>query len=414
MTNYGDIRECELYNAITNRFGRNCVYHSPRIRVHGQEKELGDVVVLALPYMIVVQSKWKQMTDVDLAGQSGDVYRNRLIRTMKEAARQFKELACSLRQKSIVELPQIWANDNNLRFQFPLDLVEHIIPVVVVDFHDANYDDPERRCEGVPPVVEDVPSQIRNWGVVHSFLFNDFCRILEHLFTVGDLIMWLKEREQMVGEHSRAFIGYNELSLFTVYMCNYDVWEKFHKADAVFLIENDFFEQAIKDKQKWFLERKKKFEKRNIIDTIENLIIQHIAESSEENQNEAIILYLICYGRLLCCSPETKQQISSKYQSCILALNGAEQAYLGFFAIPDKRMPLLGTAYYFGVCNSSDPNIPDYIASGYKKTCGVLSDHDLIRDTNEILITFVSSDISSVVCCLRKQNCLFKEVKNVD
>jgi len=49
ISSLGDVREKELYEALIRRFGRNCVYHSPKIHVHGQEKELGDVVVLALP-----------------------------------------------------------------------------------------------------------------------------------------------------------------------------------------------------------------------------------------------------------------------------------------------------------------------------------------------------------------------------
>ena len=77
ISSLGGVREKELYEALIGRFGRNCVYHSPKIHVHGQEKELGDVVVLALPYMIVFQAKWKQMTSDDLNSEKGEVYRKR-------------------------------------------------------------------------------------------------------------------------------------------------------------------------------------------------------------------------------------------------------------------------------------------------------------------------------------------------
>ena len=81
------------------------------------------------------------MTSDDLNSEKGEVYRKHLIKTLQEATGQFKELAVSLRQKMSVGLPQVWIPNSNDMYQFPLDLVAHVVPVVVVDFNDKKYDE---------------------------------------------------------------------------------------------------------------------------------------------------------------------------------------------------------------------------------------------------------------------------------
>lgn len=82
---------------------------------------------------------------------------------------------------------------------------EKIVPLVIVDFQDQNYLDPEKRYTDIPPVITDVPTQIKGWGLVHSFLLADFFRVIDQLFTVGDLLLWLRERERFFTERPKCF-----------------------------------------------------------------------------------------------------------------------------------------------------------------------------------------------------------------
>lgn len=164
VVNNGDLCEQSLYELLVSRFGGNCVFRSPKVYPHGQEKELADILVLALPYAIAIQSKWKKLTREDLLGEKKDVYRNRLIKTMEEAASQFKELASSINQDMVIKLPVPWTSDVEECFELPLRCIENIVPVVIVDFEDEEYDNPDLRYNDIPPVIVKVPSQIEHWG----------------------------------------------------------------------------------------------------------------------------------------------------------------------------------------------------------------------------------------------------------
>ena len=403
ISSLGDVREEELYEALIRRFGRNCVYHSPKIYVHEQEKELGDVVVLALPYMIVFQSKWKQFTSDELNGEKGDVYRKRLIKTLQDAAGQFKELAVSLRQKMSVELPQVWFPNSNEVYRFPLDLVEHVVPVVVVDFNDKKYDDPEERFYDIPPVVTEVPAQIKSWGVVHSFLLRDFYRILDQLFTVGDLLYWLQERERMVGEKKRTIIGYGELTLFAIYLTNYPLWQKLFEADCVVIDDSDCFERTTKDWSKDFAKRQEIFGQRGFLDVIDDTMVRSLSMTGDANRNEAILSYLSCQGRLLCCTAKSKRVMSQKLKSHLHAFRRDGKSFCGSFAISSEPMPLMETAFYLGVSPyDSEEDALEYCARAYGRTLAVLRDHGLDKTKDEVLVLFVQSETHQVFCLLRK------------
>lgn len=403
ISSLGDVREEELYEALVRRFGRNCVYHSPKIRVHEQEKELGDVVVLALPYMIVFQSKWKRFTSDELNGEKGDVYKKRLIKTLQEAAGQFKELAASLRQKMSVELPQAWLPNSDEVYRFPLDLVEHVVPVVVVDFNDKKYDDPEERFYDIPPVVTEVPAQIKSWGVVHSFLLRDFYRILDQLFTVGDLLYWLQERERMVGEKKRTIIGYGELTLFAIYLTNYPLWQKLFEADCVVIDDSDCFERTTKAWGKDFAKRQEIFGQRGFLDVIDDTMVRSLSMTGDANRNEAILSYLSCQGRLLCCTAKSKRVMSQKLKSHLHAFRRDGKSFCGSFAISSEPMPLMETAFYLGVAPyDSEEDALEYCARAYGRTLAVLRDHGLDKTKDEVLVLFVQSETHQVFCLLRK------------
>ena len=403
ISSLGDVREAELYKALVERFGWNCVYHSPKIYVHGQEKELGDVVVLALPYMIVFQSKWKQMTSDDLNGEKSEVYRKRLIKTLQEAAGQFKELAVSLHQKMSVVLPQVWIPGSNAMYQFPLELVDHVVPVVVVDFEDKKYDDPDERFYDIPPVVTEVPAQIKSWGVVHSFILRDFYRILDQLFTVGDLLYWLQERERMIGEKKRSIIGYGELTLFAIYLTNYPLWQKLFEADCVFINDSDCFERTTNDWRKDFAKRREIFGRRSFLDTIDDTMVRSLSMVDEADRNEAILSYLSCQGRLLCCTAKSKRAMSMKLRSHLNAFRKNGHAFCGSFAISGEPMPLMETAFYLGVAPyDSGRSALEYCTRAYGRTLAVLRDYGLDKAKDEVLVLFVQCETRQVFCLLRK------------
>lgn len=403
ISSLGDVREKELYEALIRRFGRNCVYYSPKIHVHGQEKELGDVVVLALPYMIVFQSKWKQMTSDDLNSEKGEVYRKRLIKTLQEATGQFKELAASLRQKMSIELPQIWLPNSKEMYQFPLDLVSHVVPVVVVDFNDKKYDDPEERFCDIPPVVTEVPSQIKSWGAVHSFLLRDFYRILDQLFTVGDLLCWLQERERLIVGKKRAIIGYGELTLFAIYLTNYPLWQNLFEADCVFITDSDCFVRITKDWCKDFAKRQEIFGQRSFLDAIDDTMVRALSLVEGVERNEAILSYLSCQGRLRCCTAKSKRVISEKLKSNLHAFRKNGKDFCGSFAISSEPMPLMKTVFYLGVAPyDSEEDALEYCARAYGRMLAVLRDYGLDKTRDEVLVLFVQSETRQVFCLLRK------------
>ena len=54
--------ENDLYELLCTQFGRDCVYLSPKFSKSGKEKEVCDILVLALPYAIAFQVKWMKFT----------------------------------------------------------------------------------------------------------------------------------------------------------------------------------------------------------------------------------------------------------------------------------------------------------------------------------------------------------------
>ena len=402
VANLGCIREEELFNALVMRFGKNCVYHSPKIRVHGQEKELGDIVVLALPYMIVFQLKWKKITSKDLCGENKKLYRDRLIATLRKAAQQFKELASSLRQKAIIELPQVWFSNSTSTYQFPLELVEYVIPVVIVDFDDSQYDNPEERYEDIPPVVTEVPAQIKSWGTVHSFLLRNFYHILDQLFTVGDFLRWLQERERMIGVKSRAIIGYSELTLFAIYLLNYPLWEKMLKVDCVFLMDNDCLERSMRDMKKEFSKRQELFGKRDIFDVIDDTLVESLAQVDATHLNDSILSYLVCQGRILCCSAMSRREISIRMKNHIVQFVPNGNAFRGSFALPPEQIPLSKTAFYFGVIPYTNISAAEYCGCAYGRTLAVLRDKGFDRLVDEVLVLLIRHKVGDVFCMWKR------------
>ena len=89
MEDMGKTRELELFDALKDVFGKECVYYSPKYRKEcGEEKELSDILILALPYAISIQMKWLSVDDEDFESEKGEVIEKRVIRRMEKAAKQ--------------------------------------------------------------------------------------------------------------------------------------------------------------------------------------------------------------------------------------------------------------------------------------------------------------------------------------
>lgn len=400
----GDIREQELYELLVSRFGKNCVYRSPKVYPHGEEKELADILVLALPYAIVFQSKWKQLTETDLRLDEAGVKRARLIRTMEEAASQFVELDASLAQGMSVRLPQVWAGDETSTYDLPLNLIKKFIPVVVVDFEDKDYDNPDKRYGDVPPVITDVPKRIEKWGLVHSFLFKDFSRILQMVFTIGDLILWLSERSRLFGREPKTFWGYNELTLFSLYLTNYPRWKAFLSYDAVWLQDNDFYERIVTERSRELSIRASLFSRPGMISVVENLMVQTIIDRAQRNdQKDAVLGYLEFWGRFLCCTAMEREGLSTKLRMCFeemadCAKKGCLRTSSGIF---DPRSPMGDTVFCVGVADYDDDTAEAYAAYAYARMLSNLRSQGLTKNLKQAFVALVRYDKPSVSCLLR-------------
>lgn len=406
VSSVGDVREEELYTLLVSRFGKNCVYRSPKVYPHGEEKELADVMVLALPYAIVFQSKWKQATAEELSGNNGEIKRARLLRTLQKAAGQFKELSSSIRQDMNVCLPQIWAEGKGATFEPPLRLIKRIVPVVVVDFQDLNYEDPDMRFTEVPPVVTEVPAQVDSWGRVHSFLLKDLTRILQHVFTVGDLLLWLNERAQLFGKRMKLFWGYNELTLYALFMANYPRWKEFMSYDVISLEDNNLYERLLQDKEREFAVRKRLFGSAGEIRVVEELMIATINEmAKQDDRQSAILMYLECWGRILCCTCMDRIEVSKRlrinYEA--VAASSRQGVLKTSCGIQDSRTPLGRTLLCIGVADYKEGTAEAYAAYAYQRMLGNIKGQGLSDHVDEALVILIRSDRPSVTCLLKTE-----------
>ena len=91
MDDKGKQREQELFDVLVSRFGKDCVYLTPIFRkTKGAEKELADIIVIAVPYILLFQLKWSHISDSDLTGDDSETMQRRLLKKMVEATCQFK------------------------------------------------------------------------------------------------------------------------------------------------------------------------------------------------------------------------------------------------------------------------------------------------------------------------------------
>lgn len=404
MNNPGHIREKELFKALQSRFGTDCVYHSPKTGSAATRKELCDIFVLALPYAIVFQQKWLKLTAEDLVeGENICVKRGRLLKRMHEAAEQYKELSSSLSHEKIITLPRVWSTNGDGTFLFPLEKVKKIVPIVIVDFEDRNYLDPELRYTDIPPVITEVSTQIRGWGLVHSFLMTDFMRIIDQLFTVGDLLLWLRERNRLFTECPKPLLGYNELTLFTLYLVNNPLWKKIVEShfDCVLIDDSDCFERILSEKATEFQKRRDIFEQKNVVD----LLLARMADvASRETDapthvSSVALDYLEYSGRIKCLPSTTKHGVARKLVEHLEKFQPQDLSLpcLGSYGFFDD-FPVAGTLYYFGVAEFDDGNAETYSCHLFCRALAYIKNRGEEERFSEFLVLLTRKD-RPWVCC---------------
>ena len=324
MNDKGKEKESELFDALVRRFGKDCVYLNPKFRKSdGTEKELADIIVLAVPYILLFQLKWSHISDRDLEGEDAEIMRCRLEKKMVEATRQFKAFCRLWNDHRSMMLPQVFGKSLKEEYELPLEEFTTVIPVAVVDLEDAKYDDPKRRYV-VPPIVEEVPSIVRSWGSVHAFLLRDIERILEDMFTVGDLITYLKLRERQMLER-KIFVNYSELDLFAAYLSQYGQWERMSKSIVV-IVERGMYEQMKDILSDEFKKRKEVFEAEDALDRVLAGLKELVVNASMRGTlNKAqISMFLGCSGRLRCLRAVEKKHLSDSLIQNIRACDISE------------------------------------------------------------------------------------------
>lgn len=295
----GHIRENELYETLLKRFGKDCVYLNSKYRKpDGTEKELWDVFVLALPYAIVFQMKWRDRTAQDFSGEHAGVEIKRLGKRMNVAAKQFREFLSLYETHATIKLPRVWRQQAEI-YELPLDSIEQIIPVVVVDFDDPDYAHPEQRtCLG--PQVTEVPNCVKPFGAVHSFLFKDLLRIIEEMFTIGDLVTYLTKRRRMI-ESGVDVLHYSEMDMFSLYQTDYPLWEQLLDKSCV-MIEPGIFEATIARHNEKFEQRQQFFTTPDFVDGLIDQVVRSDA-------NDMACLQSL--GRLRLLTSVMKKDVSS-------------------------------------------------------------------------------------------------------
>lgn len=364
MIDPGQQRELELYNALKEAFGSDCVYHSPKYKkAGGEEKELSDILILALPYMISIQMKWLSYTSADIESVRGEVITKRIEKRIEAAAGQHKGLVSFCKHNDHLILPCVWSDSASDTYELPVSLIKKVIPIVVVDFNDKNYESPERRLQ-LPPIVVQADDEVAKKGVVQAFMFRDFLTILKDLFTVGDLLSYLDRRNVLVAKQDRFDFGYDELSVFSMFLTKRDVFDEMINRDFVIIADRGIYEERMKELQTKLEMRRRLYEEGDIIDWVLDMLKRyartHIGEGAEVNG--VAVSYIVNQSRLKCLGSMLKRIVSNKISQCwqdVLQNAGCDR----FSYIINNEGVVDGQAIILGCINQDDDTFPKDVLS---------------------------------------------------
>ena len=406
MDDKGKQREQELFDVLVSRFGEDCVYLNPKfLKTKGAEKELADIIVLAVPYILLFQLKWSHISDSDLAGEDSETMQRRLLKKMVEATCQFKAFCQLWGDHRSIMLPQVFGYSLNEEYELPLDEFTAVIPIVVVDFEDAKYHDPALRYV-VPPIVEDVPSIVQSCGCVHAFLFRDIERILEDMFTIGDLITYLKLRErQMLGP--KIFVDYSEMDLFALYILQYNQWKQASKSFAV-IVQRGIYEQ-MKDKlSDEFKVRKKVFEEEDALDRVVAGLKELVVNASKSGMLDKaqVSMFLGCSGRLSCLRAVEKKQLSDRLirniQACDISRGDDTRGPIESAFDLSTPIALPHTAFHVVASVYADSTIQDLLCLLYVRGLNMIKNNGKGNDVKEIMLILTNARTKSTYVEVRR------------
>ena len=319
ILNLGEQKEQELFEFLKSKFGAECVYHSPKyVKQDGQEKELSDIVILALPFAISIQMKWLHYSSDDIEGEKGEVIESRIIRRMENAAKQHKVFDVIKKKDDAIELPLVWAEDLDGKYKLPLKLIKRIIPIVIIDFPDRHYNDPNRRIL-LPPIVANAPVQLSGAGVVHAFLYPTFTEILGEMFSVGDLLLYISKREELVGGRRCFLPSYDELSIYALYLTQYETFCTLLKSDMVIMHEGGVYETCMQKFPSQIKKRRALFSENNLVDWVIGSLRKDACERLSQGEEVDVVAfnYDVCISRLKCLTSLLKCKVAEKIEYCL-------------------------------------------------------------------------------------------------
>lgn len=384
-----------LYELLCMRFGRDCVYLSPKfVKSGGIEKEVCDILILALPYAIAFQVKWMKLSAEELTGDKAEIKKERLLRRMRDAADQFSEICSCISHANNVELPIVLGTNYTGTFTLPMDKIEHLAPVVIICFEDRWYCDPDRRYCDVPPVITDAGKQAQKYGKIHSFLMADFVRIVDQLFSVGDLMLWLSEREKMFGDKPKMFIGYNEMTIFLLYLYNNPVFKRLSDCDGVCLDDNGAFERETEKYKEEFNRRKEFFEAGTLIDKVEGMLARAAMNMYlSQGQNGIAIDYLQSMGRFKRLPSLSRVGLSRKLLRCIelYKSNSDGTCARGTYSIFGEGS-ISSTLFYLGVCDFTATDGEGLCGYAYLRALSNAMHEGYANRVKEVLVLLVRKD----------------------
>ena len=317
-----------------------------------------------------------------------------MLRRMRTAADQFSEICSNISHANNVELPMAWDEDGADTYTLPMDKIECLIPIVIIDFEDKDYNNPDKRYCDVPPVIIDAGKQAQKYGRVHSFLKADFTRIIGQLFSVGDLMLWLSEREKIFGDKPKTFIGYNEMTIFLLYLYNNPVFKELFDCDGVWLDDDDAFERETEKHKDAFDRRKKVFSDGMLIDVIESMLTRAAMNMYlAQRQNEIIIDYLQSIGRFKRLPSLSRLALSRKLHKCIdkYSLKGDKPCVRGTYSIFGEGT-ISSTLFYFGVCDFTADDGERLCEYTYFRGLSNAKCEGYSDRVKEVLVVFVRKD----------------------
>ena len=255
--------------------------------------------------------KWKAICSSDILGPNGDVEWKRVVKALEKATKQFNDFRTLWERKAVIDLNQQWYTGSDLKFELDLGRIKHIIPIAIVDFKDENYNAPSSRI-AIPPIVLNVPDSIDKHGCVHSFLLHDFERIINDLFTVGDLITYLKLRAKQVATAGK-FIHYSEMDLFAIFLVRYDIWDELLNSGTV-AIERGVYERVHESNRSQFEDRRRLFLQEDFVDRILCGAVNAFMRAHPQDKLSAntITPCIEFSGRINCMTSLIKKLVSDK------------------------------------------------------------------------------------------------------